>query len=64
MVCNEEVDLLAEILTEAAWLRAAGVPGENVESWVRMSLEQRLPGFPLTTARKLMPRGSSASTPT
>ncbi len=60
MVCDEEVDLLAEILTEARWLRAAGEPGKNVEWWVRMSLQQRLPGFPLTTARDLVPRGCSA----
>ena len=60
MVCDEEVDLLAEILTEARWLRAEGEPGKNVEWWVRMSLQQRLPGFPLTTARDLVPRGCSA----
>ena len=53
MVCDGEVDILGEILTEARWLRSVGESARNVELWMRASLQQRLPRFPLTTAREL-----------
>ena len=54
MVCQNEVDTLLEVLTEARWLRTAGEPPEKVEWWVRVSLRQRLVRLPLTTGRALM----------
>ena len=61
MVCDEEVDILGEILTEAQWLRSAGESARSVELWMRASLQQRLPRFPLTTARDFTPPSRPAT---
>ena len=53
MVTEEEVGILAAILTEVRWLRAAGEPADKVDRWICQSLRQRLPRLPLTTALAL-----------
>ena len=53
MVCQDDVESLVAILTEARWLRVSGEPVDRIESWVRASLRQRLPRLPLTTGRAL-----------
>lgn len=54
-VTQDEVDVLAAILTEVRWLQANGEPAANVDWWTRESLRQRLPRLPLTTGRSFCP---------